>query len=248
METININLKLPQAWSELSDYDLRFVFRLIASDMTPDEIKTLCLFKWSGLKVEHRQDDGLFACSHHKLKFLLTSDQVTELLPFLAWLDEPSKVPVCLRKLRHRRPFAADFSDVPLEKFIVCDNLFQGYLSTQNDEFLRQMAGVLYGHDFKRLDHEELISVFYWFVSVKDHMTALYPNFLQRASADGNLLGEGAATPAQVRESANAMLRALTKGDISKEAEILAIDTHRALTELDAQAKEYRELNAKMKS
>ena len=41
------------------------------------------------------------------------------------------------------------------------------------------------------------------------------------------------------------MIRALTKGDITKEPEILALDTHRALTELDAQAKEYKEFNAK---
>lgn len=39
------------------------------------------------------------------------------------------------------------------------------------------------------------------------------------------------------------MIRALTKGDITKEREILALDTHRALTELDAQAKEYQELD-----
>ena len=44
----------------------------------------------------------------------------------------------------------------------------------------------------------------------------------------------------------NAQIRALTKGDITKEAEVLALDTHRALTELNAQAREYKELNAKI--
>ena len=41
------------------------------------------------------------------------------------------------------------------------------------------------------------------------------------------------------------MIRALTKGDITKEREILALDTRRALTELDAQAREYQEFNSK---
>ena len=46
----------------------------------------------------------------------------------------------------------------------------------------------------------------------------------------------------------NAQIRALTKGDVTKEAEVLALDTWRALTELNVQAKEYKELNAKTKA
>ena len=64
-------------------------------------------------------------------------------------------------------------------------------------------------------------------------------------SADGNLLG---ATPASVESAMNAQIRALTKGDVTKESEVLALDTWRALTELNAQAREYKELNAKMQS
>ncbi len=44
----------------------------------------------------------------------------------------------------------------------------------------------------------------------------------------------------------NAQIRALTKGDITKEKEILSLDTWRALTELNAQAREYKELNAQL--
>ena len=33
----------------------------------------------------------------------------------------------------------------------------------------------------------------------------------------------------------NAQIRALTKGDVTKESEVLALDTWRALTELNAQ-------------
>ena len=43
-------------------------------------------------------------------------------------------------------------------------------------------------------------------------------------------------------------IRALTKGDITKEREVLQMDVHRALTELDAQAKEYEELKRETKS
>ena len=43
----------------------------------------------------------------------------------------------------------------------------------------------------------------------------------------------------------NAQIRALTKGDVTKEQQVLALDTLRALTELDAQAREYEELKKK---
>ncbi len=45
----------------------------------------------------------------------------------------------------------------------------------------------------------------------------------------------------------NAQIRALTKGDITKEKDILALDTWRALTELNAQAREYKDLIAQTK-
>ena len=44
----------------------------------------------------------------------------------------------------------------------------------------------------------------------------------------------------------DAQIRALTKGDITKEKEILSLDTWRALTELNAQAKEYKQLNTQI--
>ena len=73
-----------------------------------------------------------------------------------------------------------------------------------------------------------------------------YSDFFQPiadAPTGGNLLSSSAPS---VEDAMNAQIRALTKGDVTKEAEVLALDTHRALTELNAQAREYRELNAKL--
>ena len=48
-----------------------------------------------------------------------------------------------------------------------------------------------------------------------------------------------------MRHNIDTQIRALTKGDITKESEILALNALRALTELDAQAREYDELQKK---
>jgi hypothetical protein len=244
---LHIDLTVPQGWHELSDKQLRYAFELIAKGFTSDEIKTLCLFRWSGLSVRHRHNTD-FVCRLRKQTFRLTSLQIAEVIPALDWLDTIPPQPVCISRIGRYRPFAADFSEVAFEKFIICDNLYQGYLATQRDDLLDQLASILYNHNLSphNLSPAHRVSVFYWFASVKDLFARQYPNFFQNAVQPDNLLG-GSRLPtgAQIQQAVNTMIRALTKGDITKEREILSLDTHRALTELDAQAKEYKEFNDK---
>lgn len=91
----------------------------------------------------------------------------------------------------------------------------------------------------------ERISIFYWFAALKDTFSRKFPDFFQpiNATTGGNLLGS--STPS-VEDAMNAQIRALTKGDVTKEKEVLALDTH--APELNAQAREYKELNAKTAS
>ena len=246
MQTISINFIVPQGWHELSDKQLRYVYQLLADDFATDEIKTLCLLRWSGTKVIGRQDSGAYLLKKGKILFEVTPLTLAELLPNLDWLASLPTVPVRLSKINRQHALPADFSEVPFETFIICDNLYQGYLQTQNDELLDQLGATLYGKsiDFKPY---ERISIFYWFAALKESLSKKYSDFFQpiaEAATGGNLLGSSAS----VEDAMNAQIRALTKGDITKEAEVLALDTHRALTELNAQAREYKELNAKTAS
>ena len=180
-----------------------------------------------------------------KILFEVTPLTLAELLPHLDWLGSLPTVPVRISKINRQSALPADFSEVPFETLIICDNLYQGYLSTQNDELLDQLGATLYGKDIAFKPYER-ISIFYWFAALKESLSKKYSDFFQpiAGASDGNLLGSSAS----VEDAMNAQIRALTKGDITKEAEVLALDTHRALTELNAQAREYKELNAKMQS
>lgn len=253
METsvLHIDLIVPQGWYELNNKQLRYAFGLIAKGFTFDEIKTLCLFRWSGLSVRHRHNAG-FVCRLRRQDFIVSADQIAEVILALDWLDTIPPQPVCLSRIGRHRSFSPDFSEVPFEKFIVCDNLYQGYLATQRDDLLDQLANILYLSKLStinsklRLTAAERTSVFYWFASVKGYFTRRFNHFFQPHAQSDNLLGSNAQpTGAQIQQSVDAMIRALTKGDITKEREILALDTHRALTELDAQAQEHQEFNAK---
>ena len=247
MHTISINFVVPQGWHELSDKQLRYAYSLIASDFDTDEVKTLCLLQWSGTKVIGRQTSGSYFLKKGKILFEVTPLTLAELLPHLDWLGALPTVPVRISKINRAQALPADFSEVPFETFIICDNLYQGYLSTQDDALLDQLGATLYGKSMTFKPYER-ISIFYWFAALKDTFSSKYSDFFQPiadAATGGNLLGSSATS---VEDAMNAQIRALTKGDVTKEAEVLALDTHRALTELNAQAREYRELNAKINS
>ena len=257
-ETINIDLKIPTRWEDLTEKQLRYLFGLLAQGLSADEVKTYCLFRWSGLKVLHRYANG-YAIEFGKQEFIILAAQMVELLPFVAWLDKLPSTPVRIAKIRSREALPADFQGVPFETFLVCDNLYQGFLNTKNDDLLDEMATHLYPKGQNKwanilarssaLSQAERIGIFYWFASLKDYLSRNFKHFLRPMKSEGgNMFEQDKSLYEMLSQSVNAQIRALTKGDITKESEVLALDTWRALTELDAQAREYEELNKKYPS
>lgn len=245
METLSINLTVPQSWNELDDKQLRYVYSLIANDFTLDEIKTLALLKWSGFKVIVQSQNSRFIVKNGKNIFQVSVGQIAELLPFLDWLDKLPLSPVCLGRIRNRKSVASDFQGVPFETFLIVENLYQGFLYTKQDAILDEIAHVLYPGLKARLSSDERISIFYWVAALKNMFARRFSDFFQPVNAESeNMLGTSPDISERLQESMDAQIRALTKGDITKEREILSLDTWRALTELNAQAKEYKQINA----
>ena len=240
-----INLIVPRGWHELDDKQLRYLFGLLADDYSSAEIRTLCLLRWSGLKVLNRQDND-FVLSFGSEEFMLTVTEVTDAIEALKWLDEIPSFPVRLSRIGQYTALPSDFLSVPFEKYIYCDNLYQGYLHTKDDSLIDEMMKVLYdGWNSKGLPLER-IATFYWFASLKQYFAKTFHHFFQQTGGtDANLLGNAKSIAQQVKDAMNAQIRALTKGDITKEKEVLAMDCWRALTELDAIARETEELNRK---
>ena len=83
MQTITIDFHVPQGWHELGDKQLRYVYELIAAEHSTDEIKTLCLLRWSDTKVVGRQDNGSYLLKKGKVLFEVTPLTLAELLPAL---------------------------------------------------------------------------------------------------------------------------------------------------------------------
>ena len=244
MEAV-FNISLPTSWAELTDKQLLMVYNLFARDLSAAEVKTLCLVKWNGLKVLSQLPDKRFLIKRGKEVVPLSTRQIQQATSVLDFLDSFAPMPVRIARIGKYRALPADFEKVPFEEFLFVENLFQGYLNTQSDDLLLQMAQVLYASDHVKPDKAQLIGIFYWMTSLKQYFAGQFPNFYKPASSNsnGNLLGNGQSDIySQLRDSTNAMIRALTGGDITKEDAIMKMDTWRALTELDAKAREVEEL------
>ena len=248
-----IDIKLPKRWEELTQKQLRYLFNLIAQGYSIDEVKAFCLFRWNKITILHRYGDNGYMCKKGKQRFAITALQVAQAIAALDWIKTLPATPIRLERIGRLRAIAADFQGVPFETFIICDNLYQGYISTQDDSLLEEMVHHLYRSKYFsliiRLSPADRINVFYWFASLKTMFSREFRNFLQPATSDNaNLLDSDRSQYEILTAAVNAQIRALTKGDVTKEKEVLALDTWRALTELDALAREYQELNSKYTS
>lgn len=240
-----MNFVLPASWASLTDRQLRFVFAQLARRRTAIDIQTRCFFRWTKLRVIDHLNDGRFivctADRRHR-HVPLRAAQLQPAIATLRWMDTPPPMPVRITRIGRHRAIAADFQEVPFRVFIFCDNLYQGFLQTKSFELLRQMAQIMYGSQRLKPDEAGLLSVFYWFTSLKTMFSRRFHHFLQPArKPSGNLLVAPSIAD-RLQESMDAQIRALTGGDITKESQILGMDTWRALTELDAKARDYEQM------
>ena len=242
------NISLPTSWASLTDKQLLMVYGLFARGLSASEVKTLCLMKWNKLEVLNEHPQNTFLVKRGKEKILLTSNQIQAASTALDFLDSFPPEPIRLSRIGRHRALPADFEGVPFEKFLYADNLYAGFLHTKSETLLLQMAQVLYDCEHIKPSHAELVSVFYWFASLKQYFAILFPHFFQPLNGQVSNLLATQSLFSQLRESTNAQIRALTGGDVTKEEAIKKMDTHRALTELDAKAREAEEYRNLSKS
>ena len=107
------------------------------------------------------------------------------------------------------------------------------------------LASFLYRNpDFSRpaeltLTLAERLATLAWFAHVKVVMSHAFPHFFRRTESDDDI------SELSMLQSFNVQLRALTDGDVTKETPVKQTDCWRALTELEAKAREAEEFKRK---
>ena len=124
---------------------------------------------------------------------------------------------------------------------------YQRFLASRSEQSVDLLASFLYRRpDFSRPDEitltpAERLATVAWYAHVKYVMSHAFPHLFRRADGDAD------TSDVAVLNSINTQIRALTDGDVTKEAEVKRVDCWRALTELDAKAREAEELKNMMK-
>ena len=177
------NLSFPKDWQSLSDSQLQYFFTQLSDDLPMEEILTLCLFKWADLRVLCKTHDGSYLVKRrHKQKkeATLTIRQVQVATASLDFLRQFAPLPVRISKIRRATAIEADFQRVPFSTFISADNYYQGFLHTKDEALLNHLATLLYPMVKSRhLTTPLLLNTFYWFSSLKQYFSRLFPHFLQ---------------------------------------------------------------------
>ena len=236
-----LNVSVPASWKELTQEQMRYALFLLASGhYEPEQIKSLCLIRWGGLHPKEHVTGG-YEVEHDESIFVIQPEQLAAFLPVMDFLTDRPDEPVRLEHIQGCRAlFSADLQGLPFESWLALENLYQGYIRTRRTDLVQSMAAVLYENGKKplRLTPAEAYGVFLWVAAVKRLFAQRFPSFFVSAPVDE----QQQDTFTMLRKAMNTQIRALTKGDITKEKEILSLDVWRALTELDAQAEEYNEL------
>lgn len=118
------NLSLPNSWADLSDPQLLFFFRQLATDKPMAEIQTPCMYQWANVLVRCRLYGSVYLVQHGKQQATLTLHQFVCAITALDFLKSFSPYPIRLRTIGKARAIATDFQGVPFSSSLVFSSSF----------------------------------------------------------------------------------------------------------------------------
>lgn len=253
----NIDLFAPRSWGELTQEQLRYVFYLLATFADMAVVKTYMFIRFTGVQVVKKNRFGWqCVCSHEgrggQEVFYLQPWQISSFLKQLSWVDSTETMDNRLDVIQGLTAVHPLLQEDPETKRIVTfgdylcmEQQYQLFHSTHKEEHIDKLASFLYRRpDFSRPDEitltpAERLATLAWYAHVKNVMSFAFRHFFRKVDGDSDI------SDISILESVNTQIRALTDGDVTKEQQVKQTDCWRALTELDAKAREAEEFRRK---
>lgn len=252
-----LQLSCPRSWKEMTQEQLRYALHVIGCGMYSSvEGRTLMLLRFTGIEVQNKTAGG-WTCSirlaldNGKTKrhfFFIQSWQIQDFIKQLEYVDSYETFDVRLESIGGFKAVDALLRDVPFGDYLHMEKHYQGYLQTKEMKHAVGLARFLYPYPIEdgdiaqtpleSIDDAELTNCVMWFSYVKKYFARLFTHFFKPVA-------NVSAQSANWLEQMNAQIRALTDGDITKEDAVRAKQCYRALTELDAKAREAEEFRRK---
>lgn len=234
---------MPKSWRELTQPQLHYVYVLLSLGTPMSELKVWCFIRFTGMNVASRAEGGWNFALHKSFTkteyFFLSDETIAWGANQLSFLDEYPKRPVVVEHFGNYYAVDPLLHDISFGEYLTLENLYQGFLYSNQQEPLIDMARILYrDNNGNRPPHPNTtlcMCCAVWFASFKKYCTEHWPHLFPGGSSD-----EEREAP-NMEEVMNAQIRALTGGDATKEKEVLALNLWRALTEMDAKVRDAEE-------
>lgn len=245
-----LQLHCPKAWNELTQDQLRYALSMIGSDLYDSaSLRTYLLLQFTGITIHRRLRGGTYACSvvldnRKRHYFDLQDWQVQDMIGQLKFVERPEEMDIRLEDIHGLRPVDKLLHGLPFIDYLNLEAAYQGWVATKRPDRIEKMAMILYRDengdlpDEISLDVAERTNVLFWYFHVKAVLASSFRHFFKP------LRGESTGKYDHMA-AFNAQLRALTDGDITKEEQVKMTNCWRALTELDAKAREAEDFKKK---
>lgn len=242
---MTVNLIAPQGWGGMSQHQLSDMLKVMvyvnaittgreSKRYKESMVSLLCLLRWNNIRIVSPHGDGWILQRGSATPFFASAERLAAASSMVGWIAEAPTAPVRIDKIGDAQAASPDLDDgTSFDTWLTCETLWQQYQMSQDPRLLRSMSERLYNCEDIKAEQWELLGVWYWWAGVKALCNALYPNFFKQPHAEQM---EQANDSETLRRNMDSQIRALTKGDITKENAVLAMPCHRALTELDALA------------
>lgn len=231
---------IPKSWAELSDKELRLVFKLMQFSPSPDHLAVSCFIKFNGIRILKNDTDVVHVLWKGK-RLLIDKAQFIAAVNKLRWITEPPKKPVFFHKFRLKRNINAYLHSLTFGQWLTADNYYIGYLCTNVEKNIELcLAALLSLPRPPKLQDWERTAAIFWMVGMKTHLASLYPAVFPVSTNKETLTPAQLAT--QTRKNTDDILRALSKADITKYDAVLECNIYTAFAELDALTRESIEL------
>lgn len=256
---VNIDLKAPTSWKELTQEQLRYVFGLLAMTEDHTVVKTHMLMAFCGIEVIGKTRYGWkcrIAVDSKPRVIYLATWQIRSFIQQFSYVDQLEDMDCRLDAVCGLHAADVDLHGVSFNDYLMAEKYYQIFIYTRNMEWMDNVAMWLYRDSGGRaagtgkavddngmkveemtLTDGERTGTLLWYNHAKRVMAGNFTDFFQSGGSDGVTI-----SGRDIQKQYDIQLRALTDGDPTKEAAVLSLDCWRALTELDAKAREAREL------
>lgn len=232
-----LKISTPKSWQELTPPQLRYILTLQAQGIPSGTIQVSAFLHFAGLKIYKTEGEFLRLRAGMKVYRVKASDIAMAAMA-LDFITDPPTTPQLLPELADKQAKDAELHGVPFAHYLQIENYMQQYLRTKDATLLTPVLAILYEDNLQEEDIDDTARymVLHWYNGLKPFLAQTFPDlFRPVAGAEGE--------EPDLQEIMLAQIRALTGGDVTKEEQVLNVDTWTALAELNAKAREAKEVN-----